>query len=98
MPHRVEFHGSHAEVRWGYQVAAVLGGWTLRTEPGPNGAARRVLVGQIHSRHALALRQTPLMLIVPLAAKPGRTWRWPILELQCPTETTLTAVVGPREG
>lgn len=98
MPHQVDFHGSRAEIRWGYQVAAVLGEWRLQTDVGPDATPRRVLVGQIQSRHELALRQAPLMLVVPLAAKPGRTWRWPILEVQYPNETTVTAVVGPREG
>lgn len=86
---RVVLRGPGAEVRWGYRRAAVLGPWTLTSEP--SGTS---VTASIATVDAFAASQQPLTFVVPRPN--GQPWRWAVQSLQI-ADTTLTASLGAQE-
>jgi hypothetical protein len=64
MAYRVQ--GAHAELRWGYYVAATLGAWTIEDQ---------AFSAMVTERHAVYIDQRPLTVVVS-----GQ--RWPLETLE----------------
>jgi hypothetical protein len=80
--------GASASIRWGYQVAATLGAWTITREDGGVSLTATVVKGD-----TFRLSQRPLVLH---ATHPRGAWRFPVLALQI-SGVSLSAVLGPQE-
>ena len=96
MSNALVVRGEGASIQWGYQIAVVIGRWTLTIDRGtpdlPQPLAR-VFEGQVLSVQALAARQRPLTLVVP---RPRGVWRWPLEGITL-TEAQVIAHLGPKE-
>jgi hypothetical protein len=84
----VTVNGQVGELRWSYQLAGTLHGWTVTQE-----GSAWALTGSIGSTNTFRLSQQPLVFVVPRATG---AWRWPIQTLQI-ADGTLTACLGPPE-
>lgn len=76
-----EIRGTAARLDWGYRTAATLGTWTIVLDRGTPDAPtplRRRLAAELRTLSNLyALRQRPLVFVVPREGRPAL--RWPIL-------------------
>lgn len=95
-------NGVSARVRWGYRSAAVLGKWTMTVDaPAPGELPRpvtRVLVAELLEHDALALGQSGLELVAPIADRPPDRWpTWPVLKV-VQNGRELRAELGPKKG
>jgi hypothetical protein len=78
--------GERGEVRWGYQVAAVLHPWSMTTLESGGWA----LLGTCESADTYRVSQHPLVFVAP------NGWRWPVASLQV-SGASLSATLGPKE-
>jgi len=96
-------NGTSARIRWGYRSAAVLGKWTMTVDaPAPGDRPRpvsRVLVSsELVEYDTLALAQSGLELVAPVADRPPDRWpTWPVLAL-VHNGRELRAELGPKKG
>jgi hypothetical protein len=95
-------NGVSARIRWGYRSAAVLGKWTLTVDaPAPGEPPRpvtRVLVAELVEYDTLALAQTGLELVAPVADRPADRWpTWPVVKV-VHNGRELRAELGPKKG
>lgn len=79
--------GKTAELRWGYQQAAVLGAWQITGD--------QTIEASIVSADDLRVSQRPLMFVTQ--SPNGHTWTWPVASLQI-DGSRLTGTVGTSEG
>jgi hypothetical protein len=84
----VTVNGVLGEVRWSYQLAGTLRGWTVTQDAGVWS-----LTGTLAQTNAFRLSQQPLAFVAPLVKG---VWKWPIQTLQI-ADGTLTACLGPPE-
>jgi hypothetical protein len=78
-----EIRGTAARIEWGYRTAATLGAWTIVLDRGTPDAPtplRRRLAAELRDAAIYALRQRPLIFVVPREGRPAL--RWPVLALE----------------
>ena len=97
---RPAFTGRAAALRWGYRAAARLGEWSITVDrPEPGEAPRptlRYLAAAVVDADPLALTQTPLELVVPVAGR-DRELRWPVVPgTVAHVGAALRAQLGPK--
>ena len=83
------FTGHAGEVRWGYQVAALVGTWTLTVQP-----TGTDLSAEVTSADTYRIEQPSLTFRV--TRQNGRRWEWPIESLLV-AGGTLKARLGPQK-